>query len=209
MIGNTLDGEIADYIDVASSQAEIIADFIIFIETIIYEVSYRIILERSGDGANIVREILCCAIHRDNSRSNKTVFVDYQRAKQENVFTPKKRLDEVIEKNDENKTDLIVARKIAEKSNCSYIFGEGSREIFCRNQENQFRDYSEVIKALFQFALKDLFVIRNTYSGVISANFVVPMAFKIEQNKMGMKGDFAVPLTEPVVLSEERKKYQI
>ena len=90
MIGNTLDGEIADYIDVASSQAEIIADFIIFIETIIYEVSYRIILERSGDGANIVREILCCAIHRDNSRSNKTVFVDYQRAKQESVFTPKK-----------------------------------------------------------------------------------------------------------------------
>lgn len=47
MIGNTFDGEIADYIDVASSQAEIIADFTIFIETIIYEVSYRIILERS------------------------------------------------------------------------------------------------------------------------------------------------------------------
>ena len=44
MIGNTLDGEIADYIDVASSQAEIIADIIIFIETIIYELSYRIIL---------------------------------------------------------------------------------------------------------------------------------------------------------------------
>ena len=90
MIGNTLDGEIADYIDVASSQAEIIADFIIFIETIIYEVSYRIILERSGDGANIVRETLNCAIHKDNSRSNKTVFVDYQRSKQGSVFTPKK-----------------------------------------------------------------------------------------------------------------------
>ena len=31
------------------------------------------------------------------------------------------------------------------------------------------------------------------------------MAFKIEQNKMGMKGDFAISLTEPVVLQEERK----
>ncbi len=206
MIGSTLDREIADYIDVASNQAEITADFNIFIETIIYEVSYRIILERSGDGANIVRETLNCAIHKDNSRSNKTVFVDYQRSKQGSVFTPKKRLDEVIETNAENKTDLIVARKIAEKSNCSYIFGEGSREIFCRSYENNFKDYSEVIKALFQFALKDLFVIRNTHSGVISANFVLPMAFKIEQNEIGMKGDFAVPLTEPVVLSEERKK---
>ena len=206
MIGSTLEEEIADYIDVASNQAEIIADFNIFIETIIYEVSYRIILHRNGDGANIVRETLSCAINKDDSRSNKTVFMDYQRSQQESVFVPKKRLDEVIETNAENKTDLIVARKIAEKSNCSYIFGAGSREIFCRDYENHFKNYSEVIKSLFQFALKDLFVIRNTHSGVISANFLLPMAFKIEQNEIGMKGDFAVPLTEPVVLNEERKK---
>lgn len=206
MIGSTLDKEVADYIDAASDQAEITADFNIFIETIIYEVSYKIILQRSGDGANIVRETLSCAINKNDSRSNKTVFIDYQRSQSENVFAPKKRFDEVVEANAENKTDLIVARKIAEKSNCSYIFGEGSREIFCRDYENHFRHYSEVIKALFQFALKDLFVIRNTHSGVISANFLLPMAFKIEQKEIGMKGDFAVPLTEPVVLNEERKK---
>lgn len=206
MIGSTLDKEVADYIDAASDQAEIIADFNIFIETIIYEVSYKIILQRSGDGANIVRETLSCAINKNDSRSNKTVFIDYQRSQHENVFAPKKRFDEVVEANAENKTDLIVARKIAEKSNCSYIFGEGSREIFCRDYENHFRHYSEVIKALVQFALKDLFVIRNTHSGVISANFLLPMAFKIEQKEIGMKGDFAVPLTEPVVLNEERKK---
>ena len=180
--------------------------FNIFIETIIYEVSYKIILQRSGDGANIVRETLSCAINKNDSRSNKTVFIDYRRSQSENVFAPKKRFDEVVEANAENKTDLIVARKIAEKSNCSYIFGEGSREIFCQDYENHFRHYSEVIKALFQFALKDLFVIRNTHSGVISANFLLPMAFKIEQKEIGMKGDFAVPLTEPVVLNEERKK---
>lgn len=29
---------------------------------------------------------------------------------------------------------------------------------------------------------------------------------EIEQNEIGMKGDFTVPLTEPVVLNEERKK---
>lgn len=206
MIGSTLDKKVANYIDAASDQAEIIADFNIFIETIIYEVSYKIILQRSGDGANIVRETLSCAINKNDSRSNKTVFIDYQRSQSENVFAPKKRFDEVVEANAENKTDLIVARKIAEKSNCSYIFGEGSREIFCQDYENHFRHYSEVIKALFQFALKDLFVIRNTHSGVISANFLLPMAFKIEQKEIGMKGDFAVPLTEPVVLNEERKK---
>ena len=35
MIGSTLDKKVADYIDAASDQAEIIADFNIFIETII------------------------------------------------------------------------------------------------------------------------------------------------------------------------------
>ncbi len=206
LMGSTLDEEIADYIDAGSHQAEIIADFNIFIEAVIYEVSYRIILQRSENGANIVRETLSCAVNKDDSRSNKTVFMDYHRSNREAVFAPKKRWDEVVEANAENKTDLIVAKKIAEKSNCSYIFGEGSREIFCREYENQFQHYSEVIKALFQFALKDLFVIRNTHSGVISANFLLPMAFKIEENEIGMKGDFAVSLTEPVVLNEERKK---
>lgn len=206
MIGSVLKEEIADYIDAGSNQAEIIADFNIFIEAIIYEVSYRIILQKSENGVAIIRETLSCAVNKDDSRSNKTVFMDYQRSDREIVFAPKKRLDEVVEVNAENKTDLIVARKIAEKSNCSYIFGEGSREIFCRDYENHFKHYSEVIKALFQFAVKDLFVIRNTHSGVISANFLLPMAFKIEQNEIGMKGDFAVPLTEPVILNEKKKK---
>ncbi len=206
MIGNTLEKEIADYIDANGNQAEIVAEFNIFAEIVTYEVSYKIILQESENGAKIIRETLSCAIHEEDSRSNKTVFMDYQRSDKKTVFAPKKRFDEVVEANTENRTDLIVAKKIAEKGNCSYIFGESSREIFCRNYDNNFRHYSEVIKALFKFALQDLFVIRNTRSGVISANFLLPMAFKLEQNEIGMKGEFAIPLTEPVVLEEERKK---
>lgn len=56
-----------------------------------------------------------------------------------------------------------------------------------------------------EFALKDLFVIRNTHSGVISGNFVLPMAFRIENDNMGAKGDFTVSLTEPILVDEERK----
>lgn len=206
MIGCTLSEEIADYIDVNSNQAEILSSFNIFAENIIYEVDYRVILQRRGNGAEIAQETLKCAINKDNSRRNNTAFMDYQRSAKETVFVPHKRFVEVVEANTENKMDLIVAKKIAEKSNCSYIFGESSREIFCRNYENGFRQYSEVIKALFKFAVQDLFVIRNTHSGVISANFLLPMAFKVEQNEIGMKGDFAIPLTEPVVLDEDGKK---
>ena len=131
--------------------------------------------------------------------------MDYQRDQTNVIFKPQKRLDEVLEENKEIKTDLIVARKMAEKSNCSYIFGESSREIFCREYENGFQQFSAIISSLFEFALKDLFVIRNTHSGVISANFVLPMAFRIENDNMGAKGDFTVSLTEPILVDEERK----
>ena len=205
MIGESLEEGFQEYIDVKSDYAEIDADFNIFKENAIYETSYKVLLHRNDKGVEIQRESLSYAKNTKNARSNKIVFMDYQRDEKETIFTPKKRVNEVVECDKENKTDLIVARKMAEKSNCSYIFGESSREIFCRDYENSFKECSEVIKALFMFSLKDLFVIRNTHSGVISANFLLPMAFKIEQNEIGMKGDFAVPLTEPVVLDEERK----
>lgn len=205
MTGSALGDDIADYIDVNEEQAEITADFNIFKETIVYEVSYRVTLQKAEGRAEIARETLSCAINDGNSRSNKTTFMDYRRSDKANIFTPKKRADIVISANAENRTDLIVARKMAEKANCSYIFGESSREIICCNCGDHFHPYSEVIRDLFRFALRDLFVIRNTHSGVISANFLLPMTFKIEQNEIGMKGDFTVPLTEPAILSENAK----
>ena len=113
MTGNTLDTEIADYIDVNGSQAEVMADFNIFSEKVTYETSYKIVIQKNGKEAEIVRETLSCAVNRDGSRSNKTVFMDYQRSDRENVFAPKKRLGEVIEANLLNKMDLMVARKMA------------------------------------------------------------------------------------------------
>ena len=53
--------------------------------------------------------------------------------------------------------------------------------------------------------MKDLFMTRNTHLGVISANFVLPMAFRIENDNIGAKEDFAVSLTEPILVDGERK----
>ena len=63
-----------------------------------------------------------------------------------------------------------------------------------------------MIRELFDFALKDLFVIRNTHSGMITANFLLPMAFRVESDRIGMKGDFAIPLMKPAVLDAEKKE---
>ena len=205
MIGVDLDQSLEDYMDMDSDTAEIFADFNLFMDDIVFEIGYRLNLSREEKEVVISRETLSAAKNENGIRTNKTVFMDYQRDQANAIFKPQKRLDEILEENKEIKTDLIVARKMAEKSNCSYIFGESSREIFCREYKNGFQQFSVIISSLFEFALKDLFVIRNTHSGVISANFVLPMAFRIENDNIGAKGDFAVSLTEPILVDEERK----
>lgn len=205
MVGADLDQSLEDYMTIDSDTAEIFADFNIFMDGIVFEIGYTLSLSREEKEIVINREILRSAKNENGIRTNKTIFMDYQRDQTDVIFKPQKRLDEILEANKEIKTDLIVARKMAEKSNCSYIFGESSREIFCREYKNGFQQFSVTISSLFEFALKDLFVIRNTHSGVISANFVLPMAFRIENDNIGAKGDFAVPLTEPILVDEERK----
>ena len=205
MMGQSIDQSINDYIGVDDDTARINAEFKIFGKEKVYEVGYNISLKRNDGEVEIEREFLNCAINQGGKRTNKNVFMDYNRSDSESIFKPQKRLDELVGKNKERKTDLIVARKMAEKSNCSYIFGESSREIFCQEVEDKFKDFSTVIRALFDFSLKDLFVIRNTHSGMITANFLLPMTFRIENSKIGAKGDFAIPLTEPVVLDAVRK----
>ena len=205
MIGEELEKNILDCIDIDSTNAQVNAEFKIFGDDVLYEVGYYIFLLKKENGIVIEREYLNCAINQDGNRTNKNVFMDYQRGESDVIFKPLKRLEELIGKDKEIRTDLIVARKMAEKRNCSYVFGEYSREIFFENNMSEFRHYSNVIQALFEFALMDLFVIKNSHSGLISANFLLPMAFRVEKEKVGMKGDFVVPLMEPVVLDMERK----
>lgn len=204
--GQELDQDIIDYIDVNASTAELSADFNIFLNDICFEVEYHITFSKSETGINIKREYLTCATNKDNERTNKNIFMDYTNDDNDPVFKPQKRLDELTGKNKELKLDLLVAKKIAKKSNCSYIFGESSREIFFNNINDEFKIYSFIINQLFIFGIRDLFVIRNTHSGMITANFALPMAFRIENDKTGIKGDFAVPLMKPVILNSKRKE---
>ena len=205
MTGKEIDQRLTDYIDTDSINAEINAEFEIFGDEVLYEVGYHILFLKTDDDIVIEREYLNCAVNENGYRTNKNIFMDYQRAQTDFVFKPVKRLEELVGKDKNLKMDLIVARKMSEKSNCSYVFGKDSRDIFLK-ENSKFKNYSIVIRALFNFALKDLFVIRSAHSGVISANFLLPMAFRIEKEKKGMRGDFAVPLMEPVILDIKKKK---
>lgn len=206
LVGSTLDEDITEYLTTGSQSAELEVDFNIFIEKVIFEVTYKVVLKREDKSIVIDKESMSCAKNNNGERTNKTVFIEFDRNDSSQLFKPAIRVQELVEENKENKTDLIVAKKMAEKSRCSYIFGESSREVFCRQYSNGFRDYSDIIKTLYHFAVKDLFVIRNAHSGVITAQIILPMAFRIEENEGGSKGDLPVLLREPITLPFEEKE---
>ncbi|MEY8354666.1 AAA family ATPase [Lachnospiraceae bacterium 54-53] len=209
MVGESMKQEMADYIDAREEEAEISAEFAIYMKETVYEVGYKVILCRASENrVEIRKESLSSAKNTSGGRSNKITFMEYNRADETVAFTPKKRFDDLVEENKGYRMDLLVARKVAEKSNCSYIFGEGAREIFFYDFKKSFQEYGFIIKALYHFAAVDLFVIRNSHSGMISANLILPMAFRIDQDGKGgngLKGDFAVSLKEPTLIDKERR----
>ena len=98
MIGEELDPSVSDYIAADAENAEINAEFKIFGDCVFYEVGYHIILSKTDHGIVIEREYLNCAINRDGYRTNKNIFMDYQRTQSDFIFKPLKRLEELVGK---------------------------------------------------------------------------------------------------------------
>lgn len=97
MIGSELEPEIADYLDSDSDHAEITAEFIISSsEKALYEVGYHVQLAKADSRVWINREFLNCSVTKNGIRSNKNIFMDYQREASDNIFKPQKRLDELV-----------------------------------------------------------------------------------------------------------------
>lgn len=120
--------------------AELKASFIIFEDNIMYDVDYNICIGRGKDNSAFIKKesLNCSKIIEGKKINNKTTFMEFERGNEEDIFTPKKRLEELLNENKKDKTDLIVAKKMAEKSNCSYIFGATAGRYFLRNMMESF-----------------------------------------------------------------------
>lgn len=57
---------------------------------ILYEVGYYIVLVKGDNGIAIEREFLNCAINQDGKRTNKNIFMDYQKSETDSIFKPHK-----------------------------------------------------------------------------------------------------------------------
>lgn len=169
------------------------------------DLEYVVAFEKNTDlGIIITQETLYKKSENDARKIN---FITYKRADKSSIFTPDTHLAEILEGNPDLEMELLVAKKLAEKDNCSYIFGDSSRELFnavMNNTNNPYYEYARFIMILWRFSIDDLFVITDTHSGMISAKVILPMAFRLENGSgMRAKGSFVVPMTGPAELLDE------
>ncbi len=113
MTGESIEKKLTDYINMKKESAELKASFIIFEDNIMYDVDYNICIGREKDNSAVIEKesLSCSKIIEDKKINNKTIFMEFKRDNREGIFTPKKRLEELLDENKEDKTDLIVAKK--------------------------------------------------------------------------------------------------
>lgn len=118
------------------------------------------------------------------------------------VFLPKSRYTELIGSNKETTTDTLVAFKMAEEKSCSFIFSRQLLNIIKENCKNTI--YIDLIRSLFHFGSRELFVINTDTSGLISLN-ALPFSFKFrkpDEHREAL-GQLAIPLNEAVLVPVE------
>ena len=98
MTGESIEKKLTDYINMKKESAELKASFIIFEDNIMYDVDYNICIVREKDNFAVIKKesLSCSKIIDDKKINNKTIFMEFKRDNREDIFTPKKRLEELL-----------------------------------------------------------------------------------------------------------------
>ena len=169
------------------------------------KVIYTIELTRVGDeGFEIAKETLASAVLSGEKFQKKKEFICFTSTEENARFSPDYRYNDLVRNNEEIKINLGVAKKLAQKEHTSFIFNDEAKEIFISAPNNVTAEYAYIILTLHRYASIDLFVISNEHCGGISLNFMLPFAFRLDRGKIITKGDLAVRLDGPSVISESR-----
>lgn len=202
--GRPLDSAFVDYLDVNSNWATIRAEFVGFLDgTPAFEAEYSVQFEKKDAAVIINNEALDASITENGKRHHKTNIIRFGRDESETPFLPQVRLNDFLGKNKSLITDIIVSRKLAKKENSSYIFNRNFLELAQDKADKRFQKYWAVISAIFRYAFKDVFVIRSTETGLISANLYLPMTYRLGTDEIGERGSIPIPLREAFLISRK------
>lgn len=217
--------QFADYVSVDSDHSELTYSFDVTLDETVYPVMYQLILtkEQVQEGGNsesaaeeqtkckpkLSVEVLKCQTKTSGGKLRMGKIIDTGSS---TVFAPKSKYDLLVGKDRDTSTDLLVAKKLSQKTGKSFLFSNdiltairnhyiGNDDVNDEEQKER-KYYLAIMESLVKFGNTELFVIKTANSGLISLN-AQPLAFKIRGKETGSLGVVAVPIEEPSVIPEK------
>ena len=162
-----------------------------------YKVVYGFSIKKADDGNStklvISNEKLS---YSSKSKDTATKFVDYIDTDTEAPFVPKAKYDTLVGKDKNKKTNLLVAKKMAEASIASFIFSKEMHDAILPGETRS------ILERLTQYAENELFVIRTAYSGRINLN-EMPLYISIGQSENRRNVSLLIPLNKSSVVPSD------
>lgn len=202
LTGASLPPQVEQYIRQGSPCCDITIGFSVEIEDRRFFADYHVVIALEETGPVVCKEVLSACTPREGRRSPRVPLISYDSWVHEPLFTPKYRCEEIT-RNEDWKIGLSVARRISARDRCSFIFGSEGLAVFLSAGMPRGEDYALLINALHQYAHIGLFVIANVHSGIISTNTLLPLAFRLDDERGIRKGDIVVRLDQPTLLPRE------
>lgn len=204
LMGKPLPDDVVEYIGKAQEQCSIEVAFAVEYGGMQAKIIYAVTLSRLAEQDFFIsEESLVSHLWNGEKFEPKKTLLCFNAKEENGHFTPEFRYKALVRANEENKVNLGVAKKIAQKEHCSVIFGKEGRQIFLSAPVDVSADYKDIISILYRYACVNLFVIPNTHSGSISLNLMLPFAFRLEMGETIAKGDLPVRLDAPSIVTKE------
>lgn len=203
LMGDALPASTVHYISKEAEICDIAVKFTVQTAADSAMVEYAVTLARHPvQGFEIVRESLHAAAWDGQKFATAKHLIEYDATSSSVLFTPKYRFDRISKSHPDALVNLHVAKKMAQKEGSSFIFGADGRHVFLSAARDISGEYAYAIKALYEYAHINLFVISSAHTGTISSNFMLPFAFRLEEGGQITKGDLPIRLDQPSLISQ-------
>ncbi|TDX46558.1 putative AbiEii toxin of type IV toxin-antitoxin system [Halanaerobium congolense] len=201
LLGESLPGDIKDYIYQGEKEAAINTVFSMSLGEDKYQLFYEMVIERRENAVPvIIKEDLSYKKLEEDGWTYKRGIITHNLDEKEQLLSPQKNYNLLTKNNKDAKVDLKVAKELAKKDETSFIFSSEMDHIYKGNEA--FNEFAEIIMEIKQYARMNLFVIRNSRSGMINANLIIPFCFQFSDSERIEGGDLAIALSEPTTVPE-------
>ena len=213
LCGKVIPEKYADYVNVNKAHSTLKFQFKMQKKEVFYDIWYQFSMKRVVDESEIEEndisnskikykvqifdEILSFSYTSKEKKIRKNSLIDTRTSE---VFIPRSKYIELLEKNDEDVMELLLTKRLVQEQSRSFIF---SREMLNRFRKSCSIDlYLDVINGLNTFGNKELFIIDTEHEGLINMN-ALPLAFKYKDDKAEMVGNLLFPLNVPAPIPNE------